>query len=103
MFSFLYNKLYKKIIIVLLALFILLPYIDEVPYPLILDIPKSDEINVSEKWKNLKYPRFKVETLSGNWLSDYSGYFSISDYENFRFNAGLYFGNEIKIIQKKRF
>ena len=96
MFSFLYNKLYKKIIIVLLALFILLPYTDEVPYPLILDVPKTHEIKITEEWKNLKYPCFKVETLSGNWLSDYSGYFTISEYENFRLNPGLYFGDEIK-------
>ena len=101
MFSFLYNKLYKKVIIVLLAFFILLPYTDEVPYPLILDIPKSDEINITEEWKNLKYPCFKVETLSGNWLSDYSGYFNISDYENFRINPGLYFGKEIKDYTEK--
>tara|TARA_B100000989_G_scaffold268194_1_gene222750 strand:- start:48 stop:200 length:153 start_codon:yes stop_codon:yes gene_type:complete len=50
MFSFLYNKLYKKIIIVLLALFILLPYTDEVPYPFILDVPKSNEIKITEEW-----------------------------------------------------
>ena len=101
MFSFLYNKLYKKIIIIIIALFIGLPYINKVPYPLILDIPKSNEINITEEWKNLKYPCFKVETLSGNWLSDYSGYFSISDYENFRLNPGLYFGNEIKDYKEK--
>ena len=101
MFSFLYNKLYKKIIIVLLALFILLPYTDEVPYPLILDVPKSNEIKITEEWKNLKYPCFKVETLSGNWLSDYSGSFSISDYENFRLNPGLYFGKKIKDYREK--
>ena len=65
MFSFLYNKLYKKIIIIIIALFIGLPYINKVPYPLILDIPKSNEINITEEWKNLKYPCFKVETLSG--------------------------------------
>ena len=101
MFSFLYNKLYKKIIIIIIALFIGLPYIDKVPYPLILDIPKSDKIKIADEWKNLKYPCFKVETLSGNWLSDYSGYFSIHDYENFRLNPGLYFGNEIKDYTQK--
>ena len=101
MFSFLYNKLYKKIIIIFVALFIGLPYIDKIPYPLILDVPKSNEIIISDEWKNLKYPCFKVETLSGNWLSDYSGYFSISDYENFRLNPGLYFGNEIKDYKEK--
>ena len=56
MFSFLYNKLYKKIILILLALFICLPYTDEFPYPLILDVPKSNEINITEEWKKLKYP-----------------------------------------------
>ena len=101
MFSFLYDKLYKKLILVLLALIISIPYLDEVPYPLILDVPKSNEIKITEEWKNLKYPCFKVETLSGNWLSDYSGYFSISDYENFRLNPGLYFGNEIKDYTEK--
>ena len=101
MFSFLYNKLYKKIILIFVALFIGLPYIDKIPYPLILDVPKSNEIIISDEWKNLKYPCFKVETLSGNWLSDYSGYFSISDYENFRLNPGLYFGNEIKDYKEK--
>ena len=101
MFSFLYNKLYKKVILILLAVFISIPYIDQVPYPIVLDIPKSNEINITEEWKNLKYPCFKVETLSGNWLSDYSGYFGISDYENFRLNPGLYFGNEIKDYKEK--
>ena len=102
MFSFLYNKLYKKIIIFFLALIITLPYINEVPYPLILDIPRSEQIKITDKWKNLRYPCFKVETLSGNWLSDYSGYFSISDYENFRLNPGLYFGEEIKDYKEKK-
>ena len=101
MFSFLYNKLYKKIIIIIIALFIGLPYIDKVPYPMILDIPNSDKIHIANEWKNLKYPCFKVETLSGNWLSDYSGYFSIHDYENFRLNPGLYFGNQIKDYKEK--
>ena len=101
MFSFLYDKLYKNLILLLLALIISIPYLDEVPYPLILDVPKSNEIKITEEWKNLKYPCFKVETLSGNWLSDYSGYFSISDYENFRLNPGLYFGNEIKDYTEK--
>ena len=101
MFSFLYNKLYKKVILILLALFISIPYIDEIPYPIILDIPKSDEINIAEDWKNLKYPCFKVETLSGNWLSDYSNYFHIHDYEHFRLNPGLYFGKEIKDYTEK--
>tara|TARA_B100001059_G_scaffold229589_1_gene262389 strand:- start:230 stop:904 length:675 start_codon:yes stop_codon:yes gene_type:complete len=102
MFSFLYNKLYKKIIIFFLALIITLPYINEVPYPLILDIPRSEQIKLTDRWKNLRYPCFKVETLSGNWLSDYSGYFSISDYENFRLNPGLYFGKEIKDYKEKK-
>ena len=101
MFSFLYNKLYKKIILIILILFLSLPYINEIPYPLILDTPKSNEIKIAGEWKNLKYPCFKVETLSGNWLSDYSGYFSIHDYENFRLNPGLYFGNEIKDYTEK--
>ncbi len=101
MFSFFYNRLYKKIIIVLLSFLLFLSYMDEVPYPLILDIPKTEDIKISKEWKNLKYPCFKVETLSGNWLSDYSGYFSISDYENFRLNPGLYFGNEIKDYKEK--
>ena len=101
MFSFLYNRLYKKIILIFVALFVGLPYLNEIPYPLILDIPKSNDIIISDEWKNLKYPCFKVETLSGNWLSDYSGYFSISDYENFRLNPGLYFGKEIKDYKEK--
>ena len=66
MFSFLYNKLYKKIIIFFLALIISVPYINEVPYPLILNVPQSDEIKIADEWKNLTYPCFKVETLSGN-------------------------------------
>ena len=65
MFSFLYDKIYKKLILVLLALIISIPYLDEVPYPLILDVPKSNDIKITEEWKNLKYPCFKVETLSG--------------------------------------
>jgi len=101
-FSFLYNRLYKKVILILLALFISIPYIDEVPYPLILDVPKSKDIKISNEWKNLKYPCFKVETLSGNWLSDYSGYFHIHDYEHFRLNPGLYFGKEIKDYTEKK-
>ena len=101
MFSFLYNRLYKKIIIVLVSFILVLSHIDEFPYPLILDIPKTEDIKISKKWKNLKYPCFKVESLSGNWLSNYSGYFSISDYENFRLNPGLYFGKEIKDYTEK--
>ena len=101
MFSFLYNRLYKKIIIVLLICFVGISYIKRVPYPLILNIPKSKEIKISNEWKNLKYPCFKVETLSGNLLSDYSGYFSLSDYEHFRLNPGLYFGDEIKDYKEK--
>jgi len=102
MFSFLYNRVYKKIIIVLVVIFIGLSYIDEVPYPMILDVPKGSEIKISQEWKNLTYPCFKVETLSGNWLSDYSRYFKITDYENFRLNPGLYFGNEIKDYKEKK-
>ena len=102
MFSFLYNKLYKKIIIFFLALIFSVPYINEVPYPFILNVPQSDEIKIADEWKPLKYPCFKVETLSGNWLSDYSGYFSISDYGNFRLNPGLYFGKEIKDYKEKK-
>ena len=102
MFSFLYNRLYKKIIIFFLSLIISLPYINEVPYPLILDVPQSDKIKIADEWKNLTYPCFKVETLSGNWLSDYSGYFSISDYEHFRLNPGLYFGKEINDYKEKQ-
>ena len=102
MFSFLYNRLYKKVILILLALFICLPSIDEVPYPLILDIPKSDEIKIADEWKNLTHSCFKVESLSGNSLADYSGYFNIHDYENFRYNPGLYFGDKIKDFKEKR-
>jgi len=102
MFSFLYNRLYKKIFSVLVITFIAIFYIDEIPYPLILNTPKSEDIKISNEWKNFKYPCFKVETLSGNWLSDYSGYFSISDYENFRLNPGLYFGDEIKDYNEKK-
>lgn len=101
MLAFLYNRLYKKIIIILVTFFVLISYIDQIPYPLILDIPRNKDIKLSNEWKNLKYPCFKVETLSGNWLSDYSRYFSISDYENFRRNPGLYFGNEIKDYKEK--
>jgi len=101
MFSFLYNRTYKKIIIVIFTFFLSLPYWNKIPYPLLLDIPKSNEIKIADEWKNLKYPCFKVETLSGNWLSDYSDYFSIYDYENFRLNPGLYFGKEIKDYTEK--
>ena len=79
-----------------------LPYINKDPYPLILDIPQFDQKKIAEEWKNLTYPCFKVETLSGNWLSDYSGYFSISDYGNFRLNPGLYFGREINDYKEKQ-
>ena len=102
MFSFFYNKFYKKVIIFIIIFLVPLSYINTIPYPLILDIPKSSEIKISKEWKNLTYPCFKVETLSGNWLSDYSGYFSISDYENFRLNPGLYFGEEIKDYKEKK-
>ena len=77
MFSFFYNKFYKKVIIFIIILLVPLYYINTIPYPLILDVPKSSEIKISREWKNLTYPCFKVETLSGNRLSDYSGYFSI--------------------------
>ena len=100
--SFFFNRLYKKIILITIALIIPLSYVNQIPYPLILDIPKSSEIMISKEWKNLTYPCFKVETLSGNWLSDYSGYFSISDYGNFRLNPGLYFGKEIKDFKEKK-
>ena len=43
MFSFLYNKLYKKIIILFVVLFFALPYLNKVPYPLFLDIPRYDQ------------------------------------------------------------
>ena len=102
MFSFLYNKLYKKIIIFFVILIFGLPYLNKVPYPLFLDIPKYDEIKITDEWKNLTYPCFKVETLSGNWLSDYSRYFNISDFENFRLNPGIYFGKEIKDYKEKK-
>ena len=81
--------------------FLVIAYEDEIPYPLILETPKLDETKIADQWKNLIYPCFKVETLSGNLLSDYSGYFSISNYENFRRNPGLYFGNEIKDYEEK--
>ena len=68
MFSFLYNKLYKKLSFLLIVLFFGLPYLNKVPYPLFLDIPRYDEIKITDEWKNLKYPCFKVETMSGNWL-----------------------------------
>ena len=100
--SFFYNRLYKKLILITIALIIPLSYVNQIPYPLILEIPKSSEIKISKEWKNLTYPCFKVETLSGNWLSDYSGYFSISDYGNFRRNPGLYFGKEIKDFNEKK-
>ena len=58
--------------------FLVIAYKDEIPYPLILETPKLDETIIADQWKNLIYPCFKVETLSGNLLSDYSGYFSIS-------------------------
>ena len=102
MFSFFYNKFYKKVIIFIIIFLVPLSYINTIPYPLILDILKSSEIKISKEWKNLTYPCFKVETLSGNWLSDYSGYFSISDYGNFRLNPGLYFGKEIKDYKEKK-
>ena len=102
MFSFLYNKFYKKIIIVFIVLIFGLPYLNKVPYPLFFDIPKYNEIKITEEWKNLTYPCFKVETMSGNWLSDYSRNFYISDYENFRLNPGEYFGKEIKDYKEKK-
>ena len=49
MFSFLYNKLYKKIIIVFIVLIFGLPYLNKVPYPLFFDIPKYNEIKITEK------------------------------------------------------
>lgn len=102
MFSVLYNRPYKKIIIIILTFFLSFAYWDKIPYPLILDVPKSKDIKIANEWKKLKYPCFKVETLSGNWLSDYARNFNIADYEHFRLNPGLYFGNEIKDYKEKK-
>ena len=98
-----YNKFYKKVIIFIVLTITLISYKNDFPYPIFFDVPTFNKKELKSEWKNLKYPCFKVETLSGNWLSDYSGYFSISDYENFRLNPGLYFGEEIKDYNEKRF
>ena len=97
-----YNRFYKKVIIFVLLTITLISYKNDIPYPLFLDAPTFNKNELNSEWKNLKYPCFKVETLSGNWLSDYSGYFSISDYGNFRLNPGLYFGAEIKDYKEKK-
>ena len=49
MFSFLYNRLYKKIFSVLVITFIAIFYIDEIPYPLILNTPKSEDMKISNE------------------------------------------------------
>ena len=41
-------------------------------------MPKYNEIKITDEWKNITYPCFKVETMSGNWLSDYSRNFYIA-------------------------
>ena len=84
-----------------MILFTFFKYVDDVPYPLFIEIPSQQKLEIKGDWKNLTFPCFKVETMSGNRLSDYSGYFNIVDYENFRKNPGLYFGNEIKDFKEK--
>ena len=96
--KFLYNKFYKKLIIVLTLLFCGLKYYDQIPYPLILE--ESKVVDFDERLKGLPNACFKVESMSGNFLFGYASIFNISDLEHFRFNPGVYFGKEINNFEE---
>ena len=98
--KFFYNKIYKKLIILLIVLFCGFKFYDQIPYPLILDDSnfsnnKSEDIAYDKSLKGLPNACFKVESMSGNFLFGYASIFYITDYEHFRLTPGVYFGKEI--------
>ena len=60
----------------------------------------NEKPNVDERISNLTNACFVKESMSGGYFSGYASIFAINDFENFRFNPGLFIGKEINNYEK---
>ena len=90
----------KKLIafITILITFFVWIFHVKIPYPLLLDYPKN--VKIDNDISNLTNACFVKESMSGGHFSGYASIFAINDFENFRFNPGLFIGKEINNYEK---
>ena len=79
MFSFFYNRLYKKLLIGLVVLTTLstFPY-KKIPYPMLIEF--NETIKIDERISNLTNACFVKESIGGSHFAGYASIFAIKDY-----------------------
>ena len=91
--------MYKRILITsVISLFLIIIFHEKIPYPIFIE--HNEKPNVDERISNLTNACFVKESMSGGYFSGYASIFAINDFENFRFNPGLFIGKEINNFEK---
>ena len=91
--------MYKKIIILLVIFFFLtITFYEKIPYPIFME--HNEKASVDKRITNLTNACFVKESMAGGYFSGYASIFAINDFENFRFNPGLFIGKEINNYEK---
>ena len=91
--------MYKKFLIsFVISLFLIIAFYEKIPYPIFMD--HNEKPYVDERISNLTNACFVKESMSGGHFSGYASIFAINDFENFRFNPGLFIGKEINNYEK---
>ena len=60
----------------------------------------DETVKIDERISNLTNACFVKESIGGSHFAGYASIFAIQDYENFRFNPGLFIGKEIDNYEK---
>ena len=91
--------MYKKIITLLVIFFFLtITFYEKIPYPIFME--HNEKASVDKRITNLTNACFVKESMAGRYFSGYASIFAINDFENFRFNPGLFIGKEINNYEK---
>ena len=96
--SIFYNKFYKKVIIFIFLTLTLISFKNDIPYPMLIEFDET--VKNDERISNLTNACFVKESMGGSYFAGYASIFAIQDYENFRFNPGLFIGKEIDNYEK---
>ena len=76
----------------------LISFKNDIPYPMLIEFDET--VKNDERISNLTNACFVKESMGGSYFAGYASIFAIQDYENFRFNPGLFIGKEIDNYEK---